>query len=245
VNVKLTSGIAQPVALSLTGLPAGATHSFSLASGTPDFTSALKISTEAALPAETYTLTITGAGGGKVHSATVNLGVDVAKTASSISLSVNPASVAVGESASTAGTLSPGLATTIELIYQRPDGFEMTKHLTTSTSGTFSDTFKPEFGGLWTVKARWAGDKDRFGSESASASISVQAPESPWPFLAMIVVIAVVIVAAALIFSRRRKKVAGKGAVLKPGASYCVKCGTQNLEGSTFCQKCGERIVKH
>ena len=83
--VKLVSGVAQPVTLSLSGLPGGMSYSFSLPSADPTFTSALQISSQASLSPGTYTLTIVGTGGGKTHSTSVNLVVAENKKSSSLS----------------------------------------------------------------------------------------------------------------------------------------------------------------
>jgi len=75
VSLSPTGGFADTVSLSVSGLPSGATASFSPASGTPSFTSALTISTASTTPAGTYTITITGTGGGITHSITYTLTV--------------------------------------------------------------------------------------------------------------------------------------------------------------------------
>jgi len=241
VTTRLISGAAQPISLSLTGLPGGTTHSFSLTSGNPTFTSAMKVVTDASASPGTYTLTVTGAGGGKTRSATVTLSIGTAKTTSSLSVSVNPTSLKAEEPVSLNGALSPALSGKIELVYQRPDGFEMTKTVTASATGSFSDTVRPEMPGLWAVRARWSGDAERFGCESQPASFSVQAiPETPWFLLIAILAIAAIIIAV-VVLSRRVKR--AKGVVQpRPQANYCVKCGTEILEGWTFCRKCGEKV---
>jgi hypothetical protein len=77
VTVALSSGLTQLVSLSVSGLPSGASSSFSPASGYPSFTSTLTVSTAISTSAGTYTLTITGSGGGKTHQTTVQLLVQV------------------------------------------------------------------------------------------------------------------------------------------------------------------------
>jgi len=58
--VKKLSGTAETVNLSVSGLPTGATASFSSASGTPDFNSTLTINTTNSLAAGTYPITLKG-----------------------------------------------------------------------------------------------------------------------------------------------------------------------------------------
>lgn len=242
VTAKLISGSSQPVALSMTGLPGGSTHTFTTQSGNPTFTSNLKISTETSTSAGTYQLTITGTGGGKIHSATATLAIDVSKTTSTLTIAASPSTLNPEESVSISGALTPAQATTVELIYQRPDGFEMTKHLTTTSTGTYTDTVKPEIPGMWSVKSRWQGDEKHFSAESSAANFFVQAPqENPWPLLFAVILIALVIVIAALVVRKRGGTTVSKLSVTQISKRYCAKCGSEIPEGSTYCMKCGEK----
>ena len=76
-TVSLTSvnGFSETVGLSASGLPSGAAATFGLTSGTPSFDSALTVSTSSTTLAGTYTITITGTGGGLTHAATYTLTV--------------------------------------------------------------------------------------------------------------------------------------------------------------------------
>jgi hypothetical protein len=254
-DVRLVSGIAQPVTLSLSGLPGGMSYSFSLPSANPRFTSDLRVSSESSVSPGTYPITIVGNGGGKTHSIIVNLVVTGAvagnKQSSSLSLSVTPPSVKVGESVALGGALSPGLTTTIELVYTRPDGFELVKHVTTSSAGAFSDAIKPDIPGPWTVKARWPGDTDHYASESQTQSFTVEAPpEQPpslWdqiarilPTVALLAVLLVVAVLAVILLRRRSAHRLHGATAAK--ARFCTKCGTTIPEGSGYCPTCGEKI---
>jgi hypothetical protein len=66
------------VALTISGLPTGASGSFSPTSVTGSGSSTLSVSTTGSTPAGTYTLTITGTSGSLVHTATVTLVVNAA-----------------------------------------------------------------------------------------------------------------------------------------------------------------------
>ncbi|GAA2829801.1 M4 family metallopeptidase [Kitasatospora paracochleata] len=76
VSTTLTNGSAQTVNLSASGLPAGATASFSPASVSTGGTSQLTVSTAASTPPGTYSVTITGAGTSTTHTATFSLTVN-------------------------------------------------------------------------------------------------------------------------------------------------------------------------
>lgn len=73
VATTLTTGTTQSVALSVTGLPSGATATFSPTSITPTGSSTLLVSTTSTTPSGTFPLTIIASGGGITKSATVNL----------------------------------------------------------------------------------------------------------------------------------------------------------------------------
>ncbi|MEU4625065.1 M4 family metallopeptidase [Actinoplanes sp. NPDC023801] len=76
VTTAVTSGSAQTVALSASGLPSGATASFSPSSVTAGGTSALTIATTTATPPGTYAVTVNGAGSAATRTATFTLTVN-------------------------------------------------------------------------------------------------------------------------------------------------------------------------
>lgn len=242
VTVRLTSGPPEPVALSLSGLPGGTSHSFSLVSGTPTFASALKVLSEVTASPGTYTLTIIGTGGGKTHSATVSLAIEKGKVDSSVSAVVSPSNLKAAQSVFASGALTPALATSVELVYTRPDGFEMAKHVSTSSSGAFSDTFKPEVAGPWSIRARWPGDANHYGCESQPASFFVEAPPEAPPLLPIAIVaiiLAVAIVVVALLLKRRSGR--REGVRVERVSKFCAECGTAIPKGSDYCPKCGKK----
>ncbi|MFG2049576.1 S8 family serine peptidase [Micromonospora sp. NPDC048935] len=75
VTTATTSGSAQLVSLSASGLPSGATASFSPATVTSGSSSALTIATSASTPSGTYSVSVTGAGTAGTRSATYSLTV--------------------------------------------------------------------------------------------------------------------------------------------------------------------------
>jgi Zn-dependent metalloprotease len=75
VATTLTSGSAQSVNLSASGLPSGATATFSPASVTAGGTAQMSVSTSSSTPTGTYTVTVTGTGSSATHSATFSLTV--------------------------------------------------------------------------------------------------------------------------------------------------------------------------
>ncbi len=75
-TITALNGFSGSVALSASGLPAGATPSFNPTSVNGSGTSTLSISTTSSTPAGTYTVTITGTSGSLQHSTTTTLVVN-------------------------------------------------------------------------------------------------------------------------------------------------------------------------
>ena len=118
VSVSSIEGFSSTVSLSASGLPSGATASFSPLSGTPSFTSTLTISASSTTPAGTYMITITGTGGGKTHSSTYTLTVAAVGVPDfSVSVSPSSGSAVQGESATATVSVSSieGFSSTVSL----------------------------------------------------------------------------------------------------------------------------------
>jgi hypothetical protein len=77
IAATLASGTAQPLTFSASGLPAGATASFSPASCSPSCSSIVNISTTGSTPGGISTVTVTATGGGVTRSTTFTLAVSV------------------------------------------------------------------------------------------------------------------------------------------------------------------------
>ena len=98
ISTAVTSGAAQSVALSATGLPSGATASFNPASITAGQSSTLTITTTAATPTGTATVTVTGTGASATHSTPVSLTVNPVPDDFSISAAPTTVTVTAGQS---------------------------------------------------------------------------------------------------------------------------------------------------
>ncbi|HWG40405.1 MAG TPA: hypothetical protein VN658_07645, partial [Candidatus Acidoferrales bacterium] len=108
VSTSALNGFTGSVSLGTSGLPAGATASFSPASISGSTTSTLTISTLSSTPAATYTITITGISGSINHSTAVLLTVNAPTGGVTISAPANNSnqstSVRVTASATETGT---------------------------------------------------------------------------------------------------------------------------------------------
>ncbi|WP_344668677.1 glycosyl hydrolase 2 galactose-binding domain-containing protein [Catenulispora yoronensis] len=106
VSTSVTSGSAESVALTASGLPSGATATFSPASVTAGGSSSLTIATAATTPAGTYPITITGTAPSATHTASYSLTVTPSTTTNNFSLADAPASGSVVQGSSTTTTVS-------------------------------------------------------------------------------------------------------------------------------------------
>ena len=107
-TVAASGGFTGTVAFSVSGLPTGASASFSPTSVTTSGSSTLSVSTSTTTPAGTYTLTITGTSGTLVHSTTVKLVVNPVGGTPDFTISVSPTSRTVTRGSSGTYTVTIG-----------------------------------------------------------------------------------------------------------------------------------------
>jgi len=103
VSTAVVSGTSQTVTLSATGLPAGATASFSPTTVTAGGSATMTISTSSSTPGGTSTVAVTGTGTSATHSASFALTVAVADD---FSVGVSPASTSLTQGQSTTATVN-------------------------------------------------------------------------------------------------------------------------------------------
>ena len=108
VSTQSTTGTAQTMTLSVSGLPAGATGTFNPPSILAGNTSTLAVTTATATPGGSYTLTITGAykSPPTSHSTMVTLVVTAPPVADDFSIAATPSAQTVAQGASTTYTVS-------------------------------------------------------------------------------------------------------------------------------------------
>ena len=117
ISTAVTSGAAQSVNLTASGVPAGASASFNPTPVTAGGSSTLTLSSGTAAPG-TYTITVTGTGASATHSTTVTFVVN-AVVANDFSINASPANVSVTSGGSGTSTISTavtsGAAQTVNL----------------------------------------------------------------------------------------------------------------------------------
>lgn len=180
VGISPSGGFSSSVSLHVSGLPAATSYEFNPASGIPPFPSSLTIQTSDETPTGTYELVISGTGGGKSHSATVDL---IVKEAPDFHIGVEPSSASIlqGESASFTVEITgvggfdeevslsvPGLPHGAGAVFADPSG--VPNFSTTLTIEISGDT--PP--GIYEIEVRGIG-----GGKSHSARITLEVAPPP------------------------------------------------------------------
>lgn len=137
--------------------------------------------TWASTPSEygSYEVRASWAGDADHQGASSTASFTVSKIPSTISITLNMTSLAIGGAVSVAGSISPshpGVLVTI--IYTRPDGTKVTRSVTTGTGSDYRDTYAPDRTGTWTVQASWSGDGDHAGASSGTVTLIVKSNPS-------------------------------------------------------------------
>ncbi|HVB98136.1 MAG TPA: hypothetical protein VNJ12_02240 [Candidatus Dormibacteraeota bacterium] len=107
LSISGSGGFTGNVGLTETGLPSGATPTFTPVTVTGGSgSSALGVATSTGLAVGTYPFTVTGTSGSLVHSASLTLVVQQAGTGGNFSISISPSSQSVGPKSSTSYTVT-------------------------------------------------------------------------------------------------------------------------------------------
>jgi hypothetical protein len=101
------------------------------------------------------------------------VGTTVATQITTISLSVSETLITEGEELTVSGAIVPPDEASITLTYTTPDGSTLTRNVTSSSDGSFSDSFIPTDAGSWSVKASWTGNETQAGATSYTESFTV------------------------------------------------------------------------
>jgi len=94
-----------------------------------------------------------------------------------ISCSLQSASVLLGDSLTVSGSIEPSVSgANVTLIYTKPDDSSMLRHILTEADSSYSDSFEPSELGTWWIEASWDGDQGHHASRSQPVELSVIEP---------------------------------------------------------------------
>jgi predicted phosphodiesterase len=101
--------------------------------------------------------------------------LSVSKSSTTLSCSISSSEVTKGASVTVSGAISSETSDpTVTLTYQKPDGSTITRTVTASSDGNYSDSYVPDVEGSWGVTASWNGDSTHDGSSSSLISFTVK-----------------------------------------------------------------------
>ena len=172
VGVTSSGGFGGAVALRISGLPSGASASFSPSSVTSPGSSTMAVISNSTTPSGGYTLTVTGASGSSIHTTTATLVVKSASpqpTTTALASSANPS--AGGQKVTFTASLSPSSASgTVQFF----DGSSSLGAATLSGGGASVSTAALT-AGSHSITAKYSGDPTLAGSTSAVLTQTVNA----------------------------------------------------------------------
>lgn len=93
----------------------------------------------------------------------------------SLTCSINTDTITIGERIEISGKITPPLSSKIiDLEFTRPDESKLKLQAMTRSDGLFKTDYEPDKVGLWTVRARFTGDKIHRSSQSSTRSFTVK-----------------------------------------------------------------------
>ena len=259
IVVSLMSGTAQPVSLTLSGLPSGATHSFNPPSSSPTFQSTLEIRTGKTTAAGTYTLSLTASGGGVTKTASLTLEIEAAPV-EDFNIVVAPTSSEIqqGEIATHTITVNAiaGFTAAVDLSVsglpaEATASFSLTRITPGGTSALTIRTSRRTPTGAYAITVVASG-----GGKTHDATIALTVKEGKPPtFLEMLaeyglavvgllaaLVVALIVIVAVLVLRRRPPAAPSvRPPSVQPSEVFCMSCGAKMASDAMFCPKCGAK----
>jgi M6 family metalloprotease-like protein len=99
---------------------------------------------------------------------------------STLTCSVAPQSLNMGEAVQVTGALDPKLADIIGLSYIPPEGESVMVNVDTNGNGEYEDSYTPDTPGVWNVRAEWVGDDSHAPTNSELCRFVVaEQPQEP------------------------------------------------------------------
>jgi peptide/nickel transport system substrate-binding protein len=101
--------------------------------------------------------------------------VTVTKIPTAISCIPSSSEIVEGDTVTISGSISPTVSSkAVTLAFRKPDGTTFTRTVTTASDGSYSDSYKPDAAGSWSVTASWSGDSTHDNASSSSISFTVK-----------------------------------------------------------------------
>ncbi len=204
-----------PVTLTVSGLPSGASSEVTVQSGKPPFKSRLTISTLASMPEGSYTVALNASGGDKTHALSIQLIVEKKpKLESNTTIAISQDLLG---KVTVKGSLIPTVeGTEVILTYYGPQEEQINRNATVLKDGSFTDVYTADLAGKWTVKAVWAGNEEYTASQSEERTFMKTSliPEFLSGQNILIIIIAVVAIFAVIVVWKQRDKVTKLKALL-------------------------------
>jgi len=134
----------------------------------------------------------------------------VGNVSTTITISLTPSTVTKGESVAINGVIDKTISVNVTLFIKAPDGTTTNKTVTSTSSGTFTDSFEPDEAGTWQVWAKWDGNTIYAGYTSLAATVTVKPVDMSGTYMLTglvtgIVALVLGIVTVGYYFTRGRK----------------------------------------
>jgi hypothetical protein len=127
----------------------------------------------------------------------------VVKIPTTISCSISPSEVTLGDSVTVSGSINPAVAdATVILAFESPDGTTIERTTNSDSIGAYSDSFQPDALGPWSVTTSWRGDSTHDESTSSTRSFNVEARKPCQILLALVLSL----IALILYYTRNRSR---------------------------------------
>jgi hypothetical protein len=249
VTVSATSGIPEPVQLTLIGSPAGVSYYFDPPSGSPSYTSTLTITTASGVAAGTYQMTIQASGGGRDRYKPITL---VVEQGPDYSISITPDSVQTRPGGTEEFTIQvsseSGYSQSVNLMVSGlPNGVTWNLEPSASTP-TFQSTLTLQVGndvkpGVYSITVTGSGPDPKRHVITLRVEGVVEQPgrqrEAMVDYLAVAILGVIIAAVAGVSFMafRRFRRFRGK----KARGYFCIECRAELTPGLDFCPKCGTR----
>jgi parallel beta-helix repeat protein len=136
----------------------------------------------------------------------------VSKIATTLSCSVSSSTPTIGDNITISGTIGPIMSgKTVTLTYTKPDGTTVIRTVTTGSDGSYSDSYKPDTTGSWSVIANWQGDSQHLSVTSQTALFNVKAVTNYTLYICGIIAVAIIVVAGYVVINRHEGREKDQG----------------------------------